>query len=532
MKNSSKGRILLADKNQSSSAAIKAVLSKAGYNVIILPETNNILPALTEINPQLFLLDRDFPDSHVSDLISEIRNTENLSNIFIVLISSSECNSSLPEKISGVPDGFLFTPLKEEFLVAIVDSFMKHKTALDHLRSSEDSFTKIVQQNPDGIIIIDPEGIVRFSNEKADSMFGRAEQSITGTLFGSPVIIDDNSELSITISGSGTRYIEMSAVGIRWKNQPMTLLSLRDITEKKIIEERLQRLTGELEIKVEERTEELNKQVQKLNRSQKAMLYMVEDLNELTGELKEERRKLQMMITELESFSYSVSHDLRAPLRAIDGYSSILLEDYSHAFDSEGSRMLNTLRENAQKMDKLITDLLTLSRVSRSEMKMVPVDMSAMALSVFNDLHDNNNGGDVKLVLNELEKINADPVLMRQVWENLLSNALKYSRPKKERIIEVGSFRQNNSNTYFVRDNGVGFNPIYATKLFETFHRLHSNLEFEGTGVGLSIVQRVLNRHGGKVWAEGVEGEGATFWFSIPVLFVNPEKDESQLIGT
>lgn len=275
-------------------------------------------------------------------------------------------------------------------------------------------------------------------------------------------------------------------------------------------------LKNDLEIRVAERTDELNEQIGKLSRSQKAMLYMVEDLNEMTDELKEERMKLQMINKELESFSYSVSHDLRAPLRAIDGYSNILFEDYADGFDPEGQRLLSKLRENSQRMERLITDLLALSRVTRSDMNYFRIDMKTLANSIFNELIDESERDTVSFIVDDLPAAYADPTLIRQVWSNLISNSIKYTKPKEGREISISGRTENGANIYSVTDNGVGFNPAYTHKIFETFHRLHKSDEFEGTGVGLSIVQRIVLRHGGTVGAMGREGEGAKVWFSLP----------------
>lgn len=292
--------------------------------------------------------------------------------------------------------------------------------------------------------------------------------------------------------------------------------SIMDITQQKSIEQELIKLKNELEEKVSLRTKELNEKVDKLDKSQKAMLFMVEDLNGLTAQLKSERKKLEVSNKELEAFSYSVSHDLRAPLRAIDGYSRIVIEDYASKLDAEGVRLLNVIRESSQKMDTLIADLLSLSRVTRSEMKVVPVDMAALANSVFSELSVNGRCNNVMFTVANIPATHADLTLIRQVWVNLIDNALKYSSTKPSRTIEVGSTEHPEELVYFIKDNGVGFSPAYKDKLFETFHRLHADTEFEGTGVGLSVVRRIVTRHGGRVWADGVENEGATFWFSLP----------------
>lgn len=311
----------------------------------------------------------------------------------------------------------------------------------------------------------------------------------------------------------------MSAqIGVAIQNANLYQQVQKELIERTAIEKKLKKLNEELEVIVEMRTKELEEQVIKLDKSQRAMLYMIEDLNDMTKELQLERQKLEAINKELESFSYSVSHDLRAPLRAIDGFSKIFIEDYKDKIDAEGIRLLKIIRDSSQKMDRLITDLLALSRVSRNSISYSKINMTEMAQSVFSDLTLNSNLENIKFTINTLPPIFADVILIRQVWQNLIGNALKYSKPKPLQIIEIGSIVENGYNTYYVKDNGVGFDTEYSHKIFEIFQRLHSDSEFEGTGVGLSIVQRVINKHSGKVWAEGVEGEGATFWFTLPII--------------
>jgi signal transduction histidine kinase len=226
--------------------------------------------------------------------------------------------------------------------------------------------------------------------------------------------------------------------------------------------------------------------------------------------------QLEAANKELEAFAYSVSHDLRAPLRAIDGFSRIVCEDYSEKLDAEGNRLLSVIRTNTKKMDQLITDLLALSRVSRSELLFSRIDMGTMVHSMFHEIVSLEIQNQFAFSVSPLPDAYGDPALMRQVWSNLLSNAVKYTLPKQERKIEVGALSENGFNTYYVKDSGVGFNPDYVHKLFGVFQRLHKTEEFEGTGVGLAIVQRIIHRHGGRAWADGKVNTGATFYFSLP----------------
>lgn len=240
-----------------------------------------------------------------------------------------------------------------------------------------------------------------------------------------------------------------------------------------------------------------------------------EELQRLNETLRQQKESVESANRELESFSYSVSHDLRAPLRTIDGYSQILLEDCADALDDEGKRYLRHVREAAQYMAQLIDALLSLARVTRGEIHRIEVDLSALARGIAERVRSASPGRDGHFIINEGVRANGDARLLAVVLENLLGNAWKFTARRKQAKITFGCEERDGKPTYFVQDNGAGFDMTYVAKLFGPFQRLHSVSEFEGTGIGLATVQRVVHRHGGQVWAEGKIDEGATFFFTL-----------------
>ncbi|GLI39981.1 response regulator [Geobacter hydrogenophilus] len=236
---------------------------------------------------------------------------------------------------------------------------------------------------------------------------------------------------------------------------------------------------------------------------------------ELEQRVIERTEELQQLNRQLESFAYSVSHDLRAPLRHIDAFSHILMDDYSQALDGEARGLLHRIVAGCDNMGKLIDAILALSRTVRQPINKMPVSMERLARETFAQCREQYEGKEVEFAVSELPESQADPILVRQVYANLIGNALKYSSRREMPKIEVGAFPDKGETVYFVRDNGVGFDMRYADKLFAVFQRLHNGNEYEGTGVGLAIAQNIIQRHGGKIWAEAEPDRGATFFFTL-----------------
>jgi PAS domain S-box-containing protein len=425
----------------------------------------------------------------------------------------------------------------ENALLTVVEDITEIKRTAEELKNSHSLLAATLESTADGILVIDPGGKVSSFNLKfldlwriPESLIAKRDDEqllrfVLDQLENPDAFLDKVRKLYQTPDATSIdelafkdgrifeRYSQPQRIGDKIAGR---VWSFRDITERKRAEEELraaQRETARLLVAAQE--------------SRRALLGVVEDqqkaeaeIRKLNAELERRVRERTAMLEaankELEAFAYSVSHDLRAPLRAIDGYSRFVLEDYTEKLDDEGKRLLNVIRTNTQKMDQLITDLLGLSRVSRTEMKLSRIDMTTLVNSIYHEAALPEDQEKIIFSVEPLPDVFGDPTLIRQVWVNLISNAIKYNLPKEERRIEIGSHVENDMNVYYIKDTGVGFNPDYTHKLFGLFQRLHKAEEFEGTGVGLAIVKRIVLRHGGKVWAEGKVNEGATFWFSLP----------------
>ncbi len=372
---------------------------------------------------------------------------------------------------------------------------------------SEQRFRLLVENSPDAIFV-QTSGRFAYVNAAAVRLFAA---STPEDLVGTPVLERVPSQLreasraritlinrdkrsiphfeTVYLTMSGTPVpVESTAVPIHFQGGDGSLVFVRDVTERQ-------------------------RRMEALRRSEEALRSLNLALEEKVAE---RTAQLEASNKELEAFAYSVSHDLRAPLRAIEGFSRILLEDYSEVLDAEGKRLFGVVRSSTARMDRLITDLLQLSRVSQTELRPVSVDMMDLVQSVREELLSEGIGGETEFVLGDLPEAEGDPTLLKRVWHNLLSNAFKFTAQSEIRRVEVGGQADNNSVTYHVRDTGVGFDPKYVHQLYGVFQRLHSRDQFEGTGIGLAIVQRIIHRHGGRVWAEGEIGRGATFYFALP----------------
>lgn len=383
------------------------------------------------------------------------------------------------------------------------------QTLYEKLRESEEKYRRFVENAADIIYRTDGEGKFIYVNPASLRIFGYREEEFVGKhyleLF-HPSFRNKARQFYATqfFNGQYSSYLEFPAItkdGKQfWLGQNVQPLIendqiigfqavARDITDRVHAEEAMRRseeevrtLNAELERRVIERTLEL------------------ENANK-----------------ELEAFSYSVSHDLKAPLLTINGFTQFLSTHLGDKLDEESKRLLSIIRTNTQTMQHLISALLMLSKTNKKELDVATIDMTALAQETYNDISSPDVRQKITISIPSLPKVPGDKILLRQVWSNLLSNAMKFTLAKDEHTIVVGGYTERNKNIYFVKDSGVGFDMKNVEKLFGVFSRLHTNDEFEGTGIGLSIVRRVIHRHKGEVWAEGKLGEGATFYFSLPI---------------
>jgi PAS domain S-box-containing protein len=380
--------------------------------------------------------------------------------------------------------------LREELII----SKIAENIHLQHLKESEERFQKIFEESPEAkCISVVENGRLVYVNSAFEKLLGLSKKEIIGKT-----------------------ATELNIVSPEERDRIVTLVQENGLTNG--IEANLRNVNGEL------RNIQINTGIAELD-GVKCFLSSYIDTTErkeseqkivhLNKELEQNINELQRVNMELEAFSYSISHDLRTPIRAIHGYTGILRDDYSDNLDESGKQVIRSIMRNAKKMGQLIDDLLAFSKIGRKELHFTSVNTDELVKHTIEELKKITPNLKTTIQVNELLPVQADYNLLTQVFINLISNAIKYSEPKEDAIVEIGSYKKDSEIIYYIKDNGVGFDMKYYNKLFGVFQRLHSEEAFTGTGVGLALVKRIVNKHGGHVWAESELGIGTTFYFSL-----------------
>jgi PAS domain S-box-containing protein len=381
-------------------------------------------------------------------------------------------------------------------MFAIAEAYFKEKNNI--IRANEERFRAIFENSADHIFLLDKEARIQMVNHisidfKPEDVIGKSiydfqpAESLENVKKAIGGVFENRkpSRYETSRIDKGNKFYYASSVSPILDSDGTVnaaIIISRDVTRQKKAEEEIRELNLHLEKKVIERTEELY------------------NINK-----------------ELESFSYSISHDLRSPLRAISGFAQILVEDYSDTLSNEAKDSMSEIIHNANRMGQLIDDLLEFSRLGKQEVIKGSLNMNEMVASVIDELMSyEKKDRKIKFNVANLGNARGDRTMLKQAMMNIISNALKYTAKKEKSVIEIGFYKEDGNNVYYVKDNGAGFEMAFYKKLFGVFQRLHSSTEFGGTGVGLAIVQRVITKHGGKVWAEGKVGEGATFYVELP----------------
>jgi len=430
---------------------------------------------------------------------------------------------------------------KIDSLVIISSEITDQKQVNEKLEAERELLFAIFDSIEDGIVVCDEMGVLKRFNEATRRFHGLPEKSIPADEWSQhynlyladgitpmkkeeiPLYRALNegvvSNIEFVVKPVNREPLSFVAGGKRLMTKKGVLIgamaTMNNITEQKKAENEIRELNSKLEEKVKKRTTELEIKNKKITESQHALSYLLEDLNESRVQLKKSNEKLEIANNELEAFSYSVSHDLRAPLTRLHGFSTVLTDLYKDRLDTKGIHYLNRIIASSSKMEQLITDMLSFSRISRQEILKLEVDISIISEKILNEYKkaEPDRGVDVKI--EESIKIFCDPKLIAILLENILSNAWKFTSKNSKTLIELGTKKENNKKVIFIKDNGVGFDTKYADKVFLPFQRLHTESEFDGTGIGMATVKRIIKRHNAEIRVESILGKGTIFYLTF-----------------
>ncbi len=521
--------ILIIEDSETQALQLRYLLEEAGWSVIHASTGEAALEELNQRLPALIICDFHLPGIRGDELCRRIRMNAVTRGIPILMLTAEEAPGSEPAGLDSGADDYVSKSVAPDILLLRVRGLLRNSRQASILAPQESYFHRArllaIDDSPTYLQSLDDalsaegyevtkaasgkEGLECIEHGEFDCvMVDLVMPEIDGIEVCRRITLTESnrghSMAVIMLTGRETKEdmtqgLEAGADDFVGKSNDMAVLKarIRALLRRKFFAEENCRIGEQLLRKELEVTE----------------ARAAQELAETRAVLAEE---LERKNKELETFSYSVSHDLRAPLRSIDGFSQALLEDCADKIDLKGQGHLHRIRAAAQRMGELIDDLLQLSKVGRADLQRSPVDLSALAHAVIAELQRANPDKHVQVLISEGLLADADRRLLQVVLENLLGNAWKFTQGVAEPIIEFGVRQNDRGIAYFVRDNGAGFNMAYAQKLFAPFQRLHSDAEFPGTGIGRATVHRIVDRHGGRVWAEGKQREGATFFWTLP----------------
>jgi PAS domain S-box-containing protein len=540
-------KVLAIDDSMTYLEELTTILRGEGYDVIPARSGAEALEMLAVQPVDCILLDRLMPGMDGTETCRRIKASPATRDIPLIMLTAMEDRKAMIEGLGTGADDYVLKSSEEEVLKARVRAQLRRKQIEDESRRirlqllrkeleasearaakelaetkaalveeleqknrkleifaneawrAEEKFRALAETASDAILSADQEGLIIYANPAAERLFGYT----SAELLGQPLTGLMPERFRAAHADGFRRYLSGAAARIVGKGVVELTGRRRDGSEFPV------------ELSLGEWREESRHQFTAIIRDITVRLEMEQRIRALNEGLERRAAALAVANKELEAFSYSVSHDLRAPLRSIDGFSLALLDDCSDQLDEHGKHYLRSVRESAKHMAQLIDGLLTLSRITRQDLRRTGVDLTALARKIAERLRSAQPDRSVEFVIAEGLRGEGDAQLLEVALGNLLSNAWKFTGKRELGRIEFGEQSDRDHNVFFVRDNGAGFDMNYAAKLFGVFQRLHTAAEFEGTGVGLATVQRVIDRHGGRVWAEGTVGSGATFYFTL-----------------
>jgi DNA-binding response OmpR family regulator len=528
--------VLVIDDSQTFREALRSVLQASGYSVFTAGSGEDGLRVAVDARPAVIVVDGVLPGIDGSTVIRRIRADAVLRRTPCILLTGSEERASELRALDAGADAYVRKEEDTQIILARVTAVLRSAGTPSSLGPTASLL------GPKRILTVDDsltylhEVAAQLRDEGYDVIPARSGEEALELLSVQTVDCILLDLVMPGLSGQETcRRIKSSAT---WRDIPLimhTALEEQDAMIEGInagADDYIAKSSDLEVLRARVRAQLRRKQFEDENRNIREQLLQKElevTVANSARKLAETRatfvEELERKNRELEAFSYSVSHDLRAPLRSIDGFSQLLLEDYARLLDAKGQDYLRRVSESANRMGELIDDLLLLSRVGRADLQRDRIDLGAIAYAVFEELKRKDSARHVEFRLGEQLSADADGRLIRVAFDNLLGNAWKFTAKTANGLVEVGMQQKEGGGVFFVRDNGAGFDMKYAENLFRPFQRLHTEEQFSGTGVGLATVYRIIDRHGGRIWAEGVVDHGATFYFTIPPVRKEVSRD-------